>query len=89
MIDVICHYRYRIKYYSFIKNYLAIYLLYSNICISIEAFRGTIMLCFGNKTALRVFLDNNIKRYDVGEYEKSVVGKRGKAEYSLCLSSLI
>ena len=31
------------------------------------------------KTASRVFLDNNIKRYDVGEHEKSVEGKRGKA----------
>ena len=43
----------------------------------------------GNKTALRVFLDNNIKFYDVGEHEKSVEGKRGKAEFSLCFSSVL
>ena len=32
-----------------------------------------------NKTASRVFVAINIKRYDVGEHEKSVEGKRGEA----------
>ena len=36
-----------------------------------------------NTTALLLFLENNIKRYDVGEHEKSVEGKRGKAETSV------
>ena len=33
-------------------------------------------------------LDNNIKRYYVDEHKKSVEGKRGKAELSLCFSSV-
>ena len=37
-----------------------------------------------NKTASRVFLDNNIKHYDV-EHEKSVEGKRSKAVNCICL----
>ena len=35
-----------------------------------------------------MFLDNNIKRYDVEEHEKSVEGKRDQAEFSLCFSSV-
>ena len=36
-----------------------------------------------------MFLDNNIKCYDKREHEKSVEGKRGKAEFSLCFSSVL
>ena len=36
-----------------------------------------------------MFLDNNIKRYDVVEHKKSVEEKRGKAEFSLCFSSVL
>ena len=32
-----------------------------------------------------MFLDNNIKRYDVGEHEKSVEGKQGEAEFFFLL----
>ena len=40
---------------------------------------------------MSVFLDNNRKCYDVllGEYKKSVEGKRGKAEFSLCFSGVL
>ena len=47
------------------------------------------MVYEGNKTASRVFLDNNIKRYDVGKHEKSVDRKRSEAEFSLCFSSVL
>ena len=36
-----------------------------------------------------MFLDNNRKRYDVREHEKSVEGKRGEAKFSLCFSSAL
>ena len=36
-----------------------------------------------------MFQDNNIKCYDLGEHEKSVEGKRGKAKFSLCFSSVL
>ena len=31
---------------------------------------------YGNKTSSRMLLDNNRKRYDVGEHEKRVEGRR-------------
>ena len=34
-----------------------------------------------------MFLDNNRKPYDGGEHKNSVVGKQGKAEFSLCFSA--
>ena len=40
-------------------------------------------------SASRVFLDDNRKRYDVGEHEKSVERKRGKAKFSLCFLSVL
>ena len=48
-----------------------------------------IYIKLGNITVSSVFLDNNIKRYDVGVHYKSVHGKRGKVEFSLCLSSVL
>ena len=43
----------------------------------------------GDKTASLVFLDHNIKHYDVGEHEESVEGKRGKTKFFLCFSSVL
>ena len=36
-----------------------------------------------------MFLENNIKRYDVGEHKKSVEGKQRKSEIFLYFSSVL